>query len=126
MLYRCDPWTMEVKLFLTKFSVSVSVTRHVQNKTIKTFMYVIMGPIKARVQNVVSRSYMHAIFELVAHELLEIWTVLSHSFTKGDLLHLPGYWSLYHGAWVYERRRHSAQIPCTEAEPLKPGYIHVP
>ena len=33
---------------------------------------------------------------------------------------------LYHSAWVYERRRHSAQIPCTEAEPLKPGYIHVP
>ena len=34
--------------------------------------------------------------------------------------------NLYHSAWAYERRRHSAQIPCTEAEPLKPGYIHVP
>ena len=28
------------------------------------------------------------------------------------------YLSLYHSAWAYER--------CTEAEPLKPGYIHVP
>ena len=32
---------------------------------------------------------------------------------------------LYHSAWAYERCHHSAQIPCTEAEPLKPGYMRV-
>ena len=44
-------------------------------------------------------------------------------------LHSPSHkWyilHLYHSAWAYERRRHSAQIPCTEAEPLKPGYMRV-
>ena len=34
-------------------------------------------------------------------------------------------YNLYHSAWAYERRRHSAQIPCSEVEPLKPGYMRV-
>ena len=49
-----------------------------------------MEPIKARVQNGVSCSYMHAIFELVAHKQSKIWTSLLHSFAKGGLLQLPG------------------------------------
>ena len=34
----------------------------------------------------VSGSYMDAVFKLVAHKESEIWTSLSHSFTKGGLL----------------------------------------
>ena len=41
-------------------------------------------------QNGVSGSYMHAVFELKAHEASEIWTSLPHTFTKEGLLQLPG------------------------------------
>ena len=34
-----------------------------------------------RGQNGVSGSYMHAVFELRAHEASEIWTSLPHTFT---------------------------------------------
>ena len=44
---------------------------------------------KAHVQNG-SRAYMHAVFDLIAHEELENWASLSHSFTKQGLLQLPG------------------------------------
>ena len=40
------------------------------------------GPYQARAQNGISGSYMDAVFEPVAHEESEIWTHLSHSFTK--------------------------------------------
>ena len=42
---------------------------------------------KARVHN---SSYTDAVFEFRVHEVSEIWTGLSHSFTKDDLLHLQG------------------------------------
>ena len=40
------------------------------------------GPYKARGQNGVSGSYMHAVFELKAYEASEIGTSLPHTFTK--------------------------------------------
>ena len=44
----------------------------------KTKLYgSLWDPYKARVQNGVSGSYMDAIFELVAHEELEIWISLA-------------------------------------------------
>ena len=47
------------------------------------------APYKARGQNGISGSYMHAVFELKAHEASEIWTGLPHTFTKEGLLQLP-------------------------------------
>ena len=87
VLYHCDPWTMEVRHNRMKFSVSVSVTRYGPNKTLYMSLWVL---IKECIQNGVSCSYVHAIFELVEHEESEIWTSLLHSFTKGGLLQLPG------------------------------------
>ena len=51
------------------------------------FLWLFMG---AHVQNGVPGSYMHAVFEPVVHKESEIWTSLPHSFTKGELLQLPG------------------------------------
>ena len=48
----------------------------------------------ACVHNSVSCSCMHAIFKRVAHEESMIWTSRSHTFTKEDLLQLPGLWGL--------------------------------
>ena len=45
---------------------------------------------KARVQNGVSGSLLGAVFEVVAGTKSEVWTNLSGSFIKGDLLQLPG------------------------------------
>ena len=42
------------------------------------------------IQDGVPGSYMLAVFKHVAHEETEIWTSLSHSFTKGGLLQLHG------------------------------------
>ena len=46
------------------------------------------GPCKARGQNGVFGSYMHAVFELRAHEASEMWTRLPHTFTKEGLVQL--------------------------------------
>ena len=57
----------------------------------KTKLY--MSPYGAPRKHVVkmaSGSYMHAVFELRAHEASEIWTSLPHTFTKEGLLQLPG------------------------------------
>lgn len=40
---------------------------------------------EARVQNGVSGGYMHNIFEPGMHQGPEIWTILLHSFAKGQL-----------------------------------------
>ncbi len=45
---------------------------------------------KARVQNGVSCSFLGAVFEVVADKESDVWTNLSCSFIKGDLLQLPG------------------------------------
>ena len=68
--------------------LSVSVRSNEQDKTIHNLYWSLWGPYKARVQNGVPGSYMDAIFKLVVHEESEIWTSLSHSFTKGGLLQL--------------------------------------
>ena len=60
-----------------------------QDKSITSFTSFYPGRL-ARGQNSVSGSYMHAIFELKAHEASEIWTSLPHTFTKEGLLQLPG------------------------------------
>ena len=62
---------------------------------VKTKPYTIyMGPYEApdrvHVQNGVTGSYMVAVFKLVGDDKSEIWTSLSHSFTKGSLLQLLG------------------------------------
>ena len=62
----------------------------------KTKLYTFyMSPYGAPTKHVVKMasligSYMHAVFELSAHEASEIWTSLPHTFTKEGLLQLPG------------------------------------
>ena len=54
------------------------------------FIRIFMGPHKARVQNGMSDGCIDVVFELVIHKESEIWTSVSHSFTKAGLLQLPG------------------------------------
>ena len=60
----------------------------------KTKLYTFyMSPYGVPAKHVVKMatgSYMHAVFELRAHEASEIWTSLTHTFTKEGLLQLPG------------------------------------
>ena len=53
-----------------------------------TFYMGLYGAPTRHVFKMASLSYMDAIFELVVHEESELWTCLSHSFTKGGLLQL--------------------------------------
>ena len=57
------------------------------------FLYVsLWDPYMAHVQIDISGSYMDVVFKLklVADDESEIWTSLSHSFTKGGLLQVSG------------------------------------
>ena len=56
----------------------------------QNYTHFIWGPYKARGQNGVSGSYMHAVFELKEHEASEFRTSLPHTFTDEGLLQLPG------------------------------------
>ena len=60
------------------------------SKTIHNLYGSLWGPYKAHVQNGLCGSYMDTVFEFVPHEASEIWTNLSHSYTKGGLLQLSG------------------------------------
>ena len=73
--------------------LSLFVRSYCQNKTTHILYGSLLGSYKARVQNGDSGSTLHGntVFEPVAHEESEIWTRLSHSFTKGGLLQLSGW-----------------------------------
>ena len=61
-----------------------------ETKLYTFYMGLYGAPTRHVFQICIPGSYMDAIFEPVSHEESEIWTRLSHSFTKGGLLQLSG------------------------------------